>query len=382
MIPSTVRFTFKNELLHWGIRKLGKRSIPRTAPHRSSTLLKTKRASLRANLTRTEPGRPSSADRERNDSAGCLVSRLVRGSLLRELRRCPPSWWAIVCQLPVSMAPTAAGQSRERRLLCFQSFKAPPGVPLSWNVNCLLGEVPKGRSMTPKCAAYKNIQTNRDLVSVCERSSKQLLASQDRDRQPGFVRGITVLAATIVIAVFLPTPAIAQEQHHAYSEYTWWFGGAFGSGHAFSNTLDARNYQVENRYERLIYWSESFAVRWVFDLTSALVGDPRTGNGHRVYSYGIGASPVGAQVNFVHFRRVEPFLTSAGGFLYFNRQMFGQTNFNFTAQLGGGVQLFSANRRTSLDVGYKYHHISNANLGNQNPGMDSHMVFIGLSLFR
>ena len=124
-------------------------------------------------------------------------------------------------------------------------------------------------------------------------------------------------------------------------------------------------------------------MRWVFDAVPvAMVGDPHTGNGHRAYAYGVGGSPIGAQVNFVHFRRVEPFLTSGGGFLYFNHRMFGATQFNFTAQLGGGVQLFSPSRRTALDVGYKYHHISNANLGNQNPGMDSHMVFIGISLFR
>ena len=125
-------------------------------------------------------------------------------------------------------------------------------------------------------------------------------------------------------------------------------------------------------------------MRWVFDAVPvAFVGDPHTVNGHRAYAYGVGGSPIGAQVNFVHFRRFEPFLTSGGGFLYFNHRMFGTTQqFNFTAQLGAGVQLFSSSRRTALDVGYKYHHISNANLANQNPGMDSHMLFIGVSLFR
>lgn len=190
-------------------------------------------------------------------------------------------------------------------------------------------------------------------------------------------------ASTILISIFLLTSAFAQEQQkRAYGEYTFWYGGAFGNGHAFSNTINARNYQFENRYERLIYWSEPFAVRWVFDLTSALVGDPRTGGGHRVYSYGIGGSPIGAQVNFVHFRHIEPFLTSGGGFLYFNHRMFQQTRFNFTAQLGGGVQFFTSSRRTAFDLGYKYHHISNANLGDSNPGLDSHMLFVGVSLLR
>ena len=197
------------------------------------------------------------------------------------------------------------------------------------------------------------------------------------------VSALSVIVILILILAALTTTAIAQQREHHYSEYSFWFAGSFENGHAFSNTLNGRNYQLEGRYERLIDWSEPFAVRWVFAVVPvALVGDPRTGSGRRVYSYGIGGSPAGAQVNFVHYRRVEPFVTAGGGFLYFNHRMFGGTQLNFTAQLGGGVQLFTLSRRTAVDLGYKYHHISNANLGNQNPGMDSHMLFIGVSLFR
>jgi lipid A 3-O-deacylase PagL len=239
--------------------------------------------------------------------------------------------------------------------------------------------------MTPQIKpAHENLQTERDLVSPCLWSSNHMFILCDWDRQRRLVKGVRALAAAIVIAMFLATSASAQEQEHAYNEYTYWFGGAFENGHGFSSTVGARNYQLESRYERLIYWKEPFAVRWVFDAVPvALVGDPHTHNGHRAYANGVGGSPIGAQVNFVHFHRVEPFLTSGGGFLYFNHRMFGTTQqFNFTAQLGGGVQLFTSSRRTAIDLGYKYHHISNANLANQNPGLDSHMLFVGLSLFR
>jgi len=61
--------------------------------------------------------------------------------------------------------------------------------------------------------------------------------------------------------------------------------------------------------------------------------------------------PIGAQVNFVHYRHVEPFLTSGGGFLYFNHRTFGSTQqLYFTAQLGGGVQFFTSSRRSALDI--------------------------------
>jgi hypothetical protein len=251
-----------------------------------------------------------------------------------------------------------------------------------------LGQVLKARKMTlqsePATYNYKNAQAERDLMDACRRRlPPRVLTLQDQDLKRRLI-GVPGLAAAIVIAFSLTTSAIGQERPHSYSEYTYWLGGAFENGHAFSSTVDARNYQLESRYERLIYSSGPFAVRWVFDaIPMALVDDRYASTGRRAYSYGIGASPIGAQVNFVHFRRIEPFLTSGGGFLFFNHRMFGTTQqFNFTAQLGGGVQLFTSSRRTALDLGYKYHHISNANLANQNPGLDSHMLFVGLSFFR
>jgi hypothetical protein len=204
--------------------------------------------------------------------------------------------------------------------------------------------------MTRQCRqapfkADKNVHIEHPLDMVDLQGSTRLKTVRHRHRKGRFVKGVSTLAATIVIAT-LSTSAIAQEQQRAYSEYTYWFGGSFENGHAFSSTIGAST-------------------------------------GRRAYSYGVGGSPIGAQVNFVHYRHVEPFLTSGGGFLYFNHRMFGTTQqFNFTAQLGGGVQLFTSSRRTAIDLGYKYHHISNANLGNQNPGLDSHMLFVGVSLFR
>jgi hypothetical protein len=169
--------------------------------------------------------------------------------------------------------------------------------------------------MTPqiKPAANENVQSERDLVSARPRLSGLVLTLRDRDRKQRFVKSAPALAATIVVAFSLTTSAIAQERQHAYSECTYWFDGAFENGHAFSSTVGARNYQLESRYERLIYRKEPFALRWVFGVVPmTLVGDRYTSTGRRAYSYGVGGSPIGAQVNFVHFHRVEPFLTSGG----------------------------------------------------------------------
>jgi opacity protein-like surface antigen len=200
-----------------------------------------------------------------------------------------------------------------------------------------------------------------------------------RRRRFRTVRGVSSVLSTLFTTTFLVGIACAQERP-ADNEFGVWFDGQFGTGHAFSSTFDARMYQVEARYSHLVYTNRLLALRYLAEVVPlSVVGDPQA-SGQRVYAYGAGGSPLGAQVNFLNRRRIQPFLTSGGGFLYFNRRMFGATQFNFTAQLGAGVQVFTS-RHHSIDFGYKYHHISNANLGRYNPGLDSHMVFMGVSFF-
>jgi len=202
-----------------------------------------------------------------------------------------------------------------------------------------------------------------------------------KGRRFTLARGVSRLLSILFTTTFLAGLACAQERAANNNEFGVWFEGQFGNGHAFGSTTDSRMYQVEARYSRLVSTNRLIALRYVAEVVPlSVVGDPQA-NGQRVYAYGAGGSPIGAQINFLYSHRIQPFLASSGGFLYFNRPMFGATQFNFTAQLGAGVQVFSS-RHHSIDFGYKYHHISNANLGRINPGMDSHVVFVGVSFVR
>src|SRR5258708_31732881 len=132
-------------------------------------------------------------------------------------------------------------------------------------------------------------------------------------------------------------------------------------GHAFSETTDGRLYQIEGRYTRMLFARRLIAVRYVAELVPwTVVRDPRTPNGRFVDAHGAGGSPIGAQVNFLHYRHIQPFITSGGGFLYFDRRMFGTAQqFNFTPQFCGGPQFLSPGRTTPVGRGYKYHPNSN-----------------------
>jgi hypothetical protein len=99
--------------------------------------------------------------------------------------------------------------------------------------------------------------------------------------------------------------------------------------------------------------------------------------------YGAGAAPIGLKFNFRRNRRVQPFGHATGGFLYFSDwvPVPVSSQFNFTFDFSGGVQIVNSNRR-SFSLGYKFQHISNGNTGFFNPGVDVQMVFAGFSIFR
>jgi hypothetical protein len=84
--------------------------------------------------------------------------------------------------------------------------------------------------------------------------------------------------------------------------------------------------------------------------------------------YGGGFEPVILRWNTLRRRNIKPYIELAGGGVRTNTNLpAGDTsNFNFTARGGGGIQFFRT-PRSSVDVGVRWAHISNANLGTNNP---------------
>ena len=96
---------------------------------------------------------------------------------------------------------------------------------------------------------------------------------------------------------------------------------------------------------------------------------------------GVGVYPVGLRVGFRPSDALRPFIDGHTGLFYFfepvpderGRQM------NFAAGVGGGVDI-SLNRRTTLTLGYRYHHLSNGFRGSINPGLDANLLYVGIGL--
>ena len=95
-------------------------------------------------------------------------------------------------------------------------------------------------------------------------------------------------------------------------------------------------------------------------------------------TYGLGASPVGADVIFLPGKRWQPFTGVHAGASYFTRNVlsFRGAQFNFMIDGRAGVR-FPLGEGKSLSVAYMFQHMSNAYTALDNPGMDSHMVRVG-----
>lgn len=98
--------------------------------------------------------------------------------------------------------------------------------------------------------------------------------------------------------------------------------------------------------------------------------------------YAAGISPEGFQLVLRPGRRVQPYLSNAGGFLYYNGRVLspGGSQFMYTIDLGAGVNLFTS-RRNALSAGFRYQHLSNANISHHNPGADPQTIYVGFAHF-
>ena len=104
--------------------------------------------------------------------------------------------------------------------------------------------------------------------------------------------------------------------------------------------------------------------------------------GSRV-AWGAGIAPIGLQAEFLPGRRALPYISASTGLLYFSRPMpvEGAGRLNFTADAGAGVRIALSTRLQGA-VGYKFYHISNGGTARRNPGLDGHMIVIGLRHLR
>ena len=212
---------------------------------------------------------------------------------------------------------------------------------------------------------------------------------------------------TVVLLTVVPAPAQTNSNQSAdepqsnegiekgLNEFGIWGGVSFNAPTLIGKTPEARFAHLGLRYGRVLAASENVAFEYTVDVIpvavlslkrfTAVPVSPGVFSIHetRESVYGAGAAPIGLKLNFRRQKRVQPFAAATGGFLYFYEQVpvAGASQFNFTYDFGGGIQIVNSNRR-SFTVGYKYHHISNGYTATFNPGVDVQMIYAGFSVFK
>lgn len=173
-------------------------------------------------------------------------------------------------------------------------------------------------------------------------------------------------------------------------EISAWWGVSLISGHIWGYAKDVKYMPVDLRYSYEFYrHHESWTMRYAPEITAIAMIDWPTPNtsgslyNQRTRVYGSGFSPAGFQWNFLPLHRVQPFFSGAGGFIYFSNHVLSPqgSRWMYTIDYGAGFNFFRHGRQ-AITVGYRYQHLSNANISQHNPGMDANTFYVGISRFR
>jgi hypothetical protein len=181
------------------------------------------------------------------------------------------------------------------------------------------------------------------------------------------------------------------------NEFGGWGGISFKATTIFAGLSEAeaddRKFLLAAfRYGRTLYANDSIALQYTLDAIPVAVATgvitSRTSVGgvtvfQRDTAYGGGFSPLGFQLDFANGSRVHPFAHLNAGFLGFTKAVpiedSGQ--FAFTLEGGGGVRIFTSERR-AVTLGLRLHHISNGDRSGSNRGLNQFVFYAGFSVFK
>lgn len=212
-------------------------------------------------------------------------------------------------------------------------------------------------------------------------------------RLPALCRGLWQLGLLVAAAaplmqaqtsVGLSQPAsIPYGGHHEFGALV---GYSPFSGPVWGYDQNVRYSPTVLRYSFLLQTHRFWTLRYAPELTALSVMHekaPSTTNPAAPITHlGAGVSPEGFQVVFRPRDRVQPFLSNAAGFIYYADRVLSPqgSQFMYTIDFGCGVNLFTS-RRNTLTLGYRYQHLSNANISYHNPGTDADTFYVGFSHF-
>lgn len=158
-----------------------------------------------------------------------------------------------------------------------------------------------------------------------------------------------------------------------------WNAGVFvGGGHTVDSSPNAGNLVLGVRLGRVLTGEHGPGIlRGTYEMAIDIVPlDEYWINGGQ---YAGGIDPVVFKWNFTHGCKIAPYFAAVGGVLFSNHNLPpGDTSqINFTSGPEIGAQIFRKGT-DSWDIALKAYHLSNASIGNHNPGLNASLqVMLG-----
>ena len=188
-------------------------------------------------------------------------------------------------------------------------------------------------------------------------------------RLESFIKPILLIGLCFTIGA----AGLAAQQRN---ELGSWIGVSTGTPTLIGKTEHVSLIMTGVRYSRTVLQRPTLTLRYTVDVIPiARLTYPLASVS------GKGAAPLGFEISFRPDRRVQPAVVSSGGFIYFDQSLpsDGGARFNFSADLGIGIRIYLGHSIHARGE-YKYHHLSNGYRAPANPGFDSNLMSIGLSI--
>ncbi|HEY0430691.1 MAG TPA: acyloxyacyl hydrolase [Pyrinomonadaceae bacterium] len=209
---------------------------------------------------------------------------------------------------------------------------------------------------------------------------------------------------TIAILVCASAPAFAQTDDNPFllkrgdNEFGFWAGFSPKATTIFEGLRkdeaeDRKFFIAALRYGRTLAANNSLALQYTIDAvpvavaTGVIVSRTTSLTGvdtfRRETAYGAGLTPIGLQLDFANGSKIHPYVHVNGGFLYFNKEVpiEDSGHFAFVGEAGGGVRIFTSERR-AVNIGVRFHHISNGDTSGSNRGLNQFVIYAGFSAFK
>jgi opacity protein-like surface antigen len=177
---------------------------------------------------------------------------------------------------------------------------------------------------------------------------------------------------------------IRSQQLTEKNEFSFWVGFAFDSYRLWGKMPDTKIRSAGIRYNRKLAYERNFILE--YNLSASLYSKysypSSLEHNTRTSLSGFGISPLGFQVNFAGDKNIQPFLNTSAGLMLLNKRFpdIRGKKMNFTFGAGGGIEIFLS-KSVSLSAGIKYHHLSNGDRGEINPGIDSNLYYTTITIF-